>query len=271
MHSLLITGTDTETGKTVLTCALAAYWQTYRPQESLGILKPIQTGTGDNSTALDTAPLPVENAYGEREESALTQMENADATASLSRSQTLTDGELYHTLFELNQTLEEIAPLRFQTPVAPPVAAEREGRLVDLGKAWQAFSALQQQRQWVLVEALGGLGSPITHELTVADLARDWRLPTVLVVPVKLGAIAQAVANVALARSSGVHLKGIVLNCVNPCSDQEIADWTPIELIESLTNVPVLGIIPHLPNPTDHSKLAQVASDLDLERLIPGY
>lgn len=226
-NALLIAGTDTETGKTVLTCALAAYWQTYRPQESLGILKPIQTGTGDR--------------------------------------------ELYQTLFALGQTPDAIAPLHFQTPVAPPIAAEREGRAIDLGQAWQAFDTLRQQRQMVLVESLGGLGSPVTWELTVADLARDWQLPTVLVVPVKLGAIAQAVANVALARSSGVHLKGIVLNCIQPRSDQEIADWTPVGLIESLTNVPVLGIIPHIENPSDLTKLAQLASDLDLERLLGRY
>lgn len=222
---LLITSTDTETGKTVLTSALAAYLQTYRPQESLGILKPIQTGTGDR--------------------------------------------ELYQNLFNLQQSPEEITPLHFQTPVAPPVAAQREGREIDLGKAWAAFNTLRQQRQWVLVEALGGLGTPITHELTVADLARDWRLPTVLVVPVKLGAIAQAVANVALARSCGVQLQGIVLNCVKCCTDEEIADWAPVELIQSLTNIPILGILPHLANPNDISKLAQIASNLDLERLMP--
>jgi len=224
LNALLIAGTDTETGKTVLTSALAAYCQTYRPHESLGIFKPIQTGTGDC--------------------------------------------ELYQKLFDLKQTSEEITPLRFQTPVAPPIAAEQEGRLVDLGSVWQAFNALRQQRMRVLVEALGGLGSPITHELTVADLARDWRLPVVLVVPVKLGAIAQAVANVALARQSGVHLIGIVLNCVNSCSDQEIKNWTPVALIESLTNIPILGTIPHLADPTDRSKLAQVASNLDIERLL---
>jgi dethiobiotin synthetase len=178
------------------------------------------------------------------------------------------DRELYQKLFNLNQTPEEITPLHFKTPLAPPVAAEREGRLVNLSIVWQAFETLRQKRQLVLVEALGGLGSPVTHELTVADLARDWRLPVVLVVPVKLGAIAQAVANVALARQSGVHLKGIVLNCVQACSDEEIADWTPIDLIQSLTNVPVLGVLPHLADPTDLTKLAQVASNLDLERLL---
>ncbi|MGB7439928.1 MAG: AAA family ATPase, partial [Coleofasciculaceae cyanobacterium] len=101
-------------------------------------------------------------------------------------------------------------------------------------------------------------------------LARDWRLPTLLVVPVKLGAIAQAVANVALARQSGVLLKGIILNCSQPTSSEEMADLTPIDLIESLTNVPILGVLPHLAAPTDLTKLAQIASDLDIERIIPG-
>ncbi len=178
------------------------------------------------------------------------------------------DRELYMRLFSLNQSPEEMTPLYFRSPLAPPLAAEREGRDVELGLVWQAFATLRQ-RDWVLVEALGGLGSPVTYEITVADLARDWGLPTVLVVPVRLGAIAQSVANIALARSTRLHLKGIVLNCVQPCSDQEIADWTPIDLIQSLTNTPVLGVIPHLDDVTDLNKLAQVASNLDIERLLP--
>ncbi len=222
-QTLLITGTNTDAGKTVLTTALAAYWQTYYPQKRLGIFKPIQTGTGD--------------------------------------------WEHYHQQFNLDQTPQDITPLKFKHPVAPPVAAEREGRPIELKVVWQALNRLQGQRDVVLVEGLGGLGSPVTHELTVADIARDWKLPSVIVVPVALGAIAQTVATVALARQSGVHLKGIVLNCVQPRSAEEIADWTPIELIESLTQVPILGILPHLADPTDLSKLAQVASELEIERL----
>lgn len=224
LNSLLITATDTEAGKTVLTTALAAYWQKYYPQHSWGIMKPIQSGIGDR--------------------------------------------EWYQNLFALEQSPEEITPLYFQAPLAPPIAAARENRQVDLALVWQALSKLRSQRDFVLVEALGGLGSPVTEELTVADLAAEWRLPTVLVVPVRLGAIASAVANVALARQSRVHLVGIVLNCVQPRSDAEIADWTPPELIQSLTNTPVLGCLPYVDNPTDLEKLAQIASDLDLERLM---
>ncbi|MBD2727398.1 ATP-dependent dethiobiotin synthetase BioD [Nostoc sp. FACHB-892] len=223
LNTLLITGTDTEAGKTVLTTALAAYWQKYYPQRSWGIMKPIQSGIGDR--------------------------------------------EWYEKLFALEQSSEEITPLYFQAPLAPPIAAARENRQVDLAVVWQALSKLRSQRDFLLIEALGGLGSPVTEELTVADLAGEWRLPTVLVVPVRLGAIAQAVANVALARQSRVNLKGIVLNCIQPRTDAEIADWTPQRLIQSLTNTPVLGCLPYLDNLTDLDKLAQVASDLDWETL----
>ncbi|MCC5626260.1 dethiobiotin synthase [Nostoc sp. CHAB 5715] len=223
LNTLLITGTDTEAGKTVLTTALAAYWQKYYPQRSWGIMKPIQSGIGDR--------------------------------------------EWYQKLFTLGQSSEEITPLYFQAPLAPPIAAAQENRQVDLAVVWQALSKLRSQRDFLLVEALGGLGSPVTEELTVADLAGEWRLPTVLVVPVRLGAIAQAVANVALARQSRINLKGIVLNCVQPRTDAEIADWTPQQLIQSLTNTPVLGCLPYLDNLTDLDKLAQVASDLDWETL----
>jgi len=177
------------------------------------------------------------------------------------------DRELYSHLFSVPQ--EDITPLYFEAPLAPPLAAEREGQRVELEKAWQTFEAKRLKYDWVLVEAVGGLGSPVTFETTVADLAWDWRLPAVLVVPVKLGAIGQVVANVALARMSRVHLKGIVLNCVQPCSEEDIANWAPANLIQSLTSVPVLGLIPHLPDPTNLEKLIQVASNLELERFMP--
>lgn len=224
MNALLITATDTEAGKTVLTTALAAYLQKY--QSRWGIMKLIQAGVGDR--------------------------------------------ELYARLFPLNQSIEEINPLYFDAPLAPPIAAAKEGRGVDLGVVWQALEKLRSTREWVLVEALGGLGSPVTNEFTVADLAALWRLPTILVVPVKLGAISQAVANVALAKMTGVRLVGIVLNCGQFHTPEEINDLTPKDLIQSLTNVPVLGCMPYLDNPTDLDKLAEVAANLDLEVLMPG-
>lgn len=224
MTTLLITGTDTEVGKTVVTAALAAYWEKYHFNQPLGLMKLLQTEVGDY--------------------------------------------QYYQRLFADFALVQIVNPLSFQTPIAPPIAAQREGRVIPLEKVWQDLTSLQQMSDFVLVEGLGGLGSPITWELTVADLAREWRLSTVLVVPVKLGAIAQTVANVALARQGNVKLKGIILNCSESVSERELTNVIPIELIQQLTGVRVLGIIPYLSDINDINKLAKVSSNLDLEHLL---
>lgn len=225
MASLLIAGTNTDSGKTILTSALIAYWQQYCWAYKLGVCKPVQSGVGDR--------------------------------------------EFYRRVFDLKQTDEQLNPLWYKTPIAPPLAAALEGAQVDLAKAWQVFSQLESEKDWVLVEGAGGLGSPITAELTIADLAYQWRMPVVLVVPVKLGTIADAVANVALAEKAKVEIKGIVLNCAMPMTQGQLENWAPIDMIESLVRVPVLGVLPYLKQIKDVEALSDAAAQLDLERLMP--
>ncbi|GAB4543203.1 MAG: dethiobiotin synthase [Pleurocapsa sp.] len=227
MKSLLIAGTDTDVGKTFVTISLVAYWQQYKLNRernevhSLGLLKLLQTGTGDR--------------------------------------------EIYQELFGDVDFIEVNTPICFDAPLAPPIAAAKEGKTIDLGKIWQTLSSSQQQHDLVLVEALGGLGSPVTAELTVAHIAADWRLPTILVVPVRLGAIAQAVANVALARSFKINLKGIILSCAEPKTSEELTNFTPIDLIQSLTQVPILGVLPYIEDIKEQDKLAKLASGWEVE------
>jgi dethiobiotin synthetase len=227
MNSLLIAGTDTNTGKTVTTVILASYWCKYCVDSKLGIFKLMQTGVGD--------------------------------------------WELYQRLFESIPNIEVAVPMRFAAPLAPPIAAAKENRSIELGIVWQTLQNLQQQKDFVLVEALGGLGSPVTEELTVADLASDWRLPTVLVVPVKLGAIAQTVANVALARSLNIDLRGIILNCLDRDAEDSLEDLTPVSLIQSLTQIPVIGILPNAIDLEDKDKLVSIAANWDLELILPRF
>lgn len=226
MSGLLITATDTECGKTVLTCALIAYWQRYCAARQLGVLKPVQAGVGDR--------------------------------------------ELFQQLFSLEQSLEALNPVFYQAPLAPPIAAALENTTVDLAPAWQRYVVLQQHCDWVLVEGLGGLGSPVTDELTVADLAADWRLPVVLVVPVKLGAIAATVANVALARQHQLKLQGIVLNCTTPDAENTLDQLTPPDLLSNLTRIPVLGVLPYFQDPQNLDQLSSAARELTLEAIMPG-
>ncbi|MEA5465626.1 dethiobiotin synthase [Leptothoe sp. PORK10 BA2] len=226
MSGLLIAATDTDCGKTVLTCALMAYWRQYCASRRLGVLKPIQSGRGDR--------------------------------------------ELFQQLFDLEQSLEELNPVFYQAPLAPPIAAALEHRTVDLAPAWHRYVTLGQQCDWVLVEGLGGLGSPVTDEMTVADLAADWRLPVVLVVPVKLGAIANAVANVALARQHQLQLQGIVLNCSTPDAEKNLEHLAPPAMLSNLTRIPILGVLPYFKDPTDLEQLSSAARQLTLEAIMPA-
>jgi dethiobiotin synthetase len=172
------------------------------------------------------------------------------------------DRELYQKLFQLDQSPAELNPLYFEAPIAPPLAAAKSGAAIDLAKVWHHLQQLQQRCDQVLIEGLGGLGTPVTAELTLADLAREWRLPTVLVVPVKLGAIGQAVAHVALAQHTGVNLRGLILNCIQPTTAQEIADWAPADLIMNLTRQPIWGCLPYLPHTQNIKDLATAGENL---------
>jgi dethiobiotin synthetase len=226
--ALMIVGTDTDVGKTVLTSALVAYWLQYRARESLGLLKPLQTGLGDREHYLKLFP-------------------------------------------DLGLRPEELTPQQFDAPLAPPLAAQMQDDRVSLERLWKAFVHLRQGKSFVLVESLGGLGSPVTHESTVADLASDWQVPVVLVVPVKLGSIGQAVASIALARQNRLQVKGIVLSCIAPTSADQIEAWANPALITSLSATPVLGVLPYLEDACDRTQLAKAASALDLELLLPGF
>lgn len=236
METLLIAGTDTDAGKTCVTIALAAYWQKYR------------FGNHTNN------------------------IKQRDRLGIFKLLQTgIGDMELYDRLFVEEEFIETIAPLRLADPLAPPIAAAKEGIKIELHKIWQSLNSFKQQQDFIFVEALGGLGSPVTCELTVAHIAADWRLPTILVVPVKLGAISHAVTNVAFARSLNLDLRGIILNCSNPQAQSNLNDLTPVDLIGFLTQVPILGVLPYIDDLSDRDKLAQTVSNWDLELMLPQY
>lgn len=177
------------------------------------------------------------------------------------------DREYYHHHLALHQSPDEICPQYFATPLAVPLAADREGRRVDLGLLWQSYQKLRAKYQILLIEGTGGIGSPITWEYTGADLARDWHLPTVLVVPVRLGSMTQAVSSCALARENAVDLRGIIFNCVQPYTEEEIYDFIAPDRLSILTRVPILGVVPCLETLNNREELKLLVAGLDLTPL----
>ncbi len=178
--ALLISGTDTEVGKTKIACDLAQALT--KRGIRVGVMKPAETGC--------------EFRDG--------QYEPVDALALRAASGCQTP-------------LEIICPYRYRAPLAPAAAAEIEGAAPpDLAVVQRCFAVLADDHEIVLVEGAGGLAVPISWETNYADLAVRLELSVMLVVANRLGCINSAVLSIEYAELRGARVCGYVLNDARP-------------------------------------------------------
>lgn len=138
--------------------------------------------------------------------------------------------------------LEFVCPQRFVAPLAPPVAARQEGRQVDPQLLRTGLQYWLQRSEIVLVEGVGGLFSPISHQDLVADLAADLGFPLLIVSRNVLGTINHTLLTIAAAGSfrRPLPVAGIILNHPEQPADDESLATNAEELIK-WTNVPILA------------------------------
>jgi dethiobiotin synthetase len=107
------------------------------------------------------------------------------------------------------------SPWRFAAPLAPDLAAAREGRsltLVELVDWCRARLVEAEDGEIVVIEGVGGLMSPITEAATGLDWLKSQEIPALLVSGSYLGAISHALTAVETLRAHGVPLVGIVVS-----------------------------------------------------------
>jgi dethiobiotin synthetase len=233
-QSLFITGTDTGVGKTTVACGIAAALggRGYR----VGVCKPAETGC---------SPGP----EGRRQPS-----------------------DALHLRFfsDCQASLDAICPYVLSAPLAPAVAAGLEGVPIDIGKMLRGYNTLADSHDVTLIEGAGGLMVPLTTTETFAHLALRLRVPVVVVVGSRLGAINHALLTVRYARAVGLRVAGYVVNFLDPEPDH--AATSNVAVLEAWLGPP-LGVVPHLADlaPTEavRSRLAaDFARYLDLDRLL---
>lgn len=103
------------------------------------------------------------------------------------------------------QTLAAISPWRFAAPLAPPMAAALEGRLLPLAPLAEACRAwlVTSTADLALVEGVGGLMSPIADHATCLDLVLALDAPVLLVGGAYLGAISHTLTALDVLKSRG--------------------------------------------------------------------
>ncbi len=123
--------------------------------------------------------------------------------------------------------LEQVCPQRFVAPLAPHLAALKEGKKLDSKLLRSGLDDWRERSDFLLIEGAGGLMSPMSDTEYVADLARDFGYPLLIVARNQIGVINQTLQTLIAARTigEGLPVAGIVLNrATPPDSDPSVPD-----------------------------------------------
>jgi len=223
MSAYFVTSTGTDIGKTFVTAGLIRYLR--QSGQPVAALKPIVSGY-DPSVVETSDPAVLLRALG-RPVSA--------------------------------EEIAAIAPFRFRAPLAPDVAAAREGRSVDFDALIEfTRNAIAQTMGMVFVEGIGGIMVTLDARRTVVDWMAALSLPVILVVGSYLGTIGHTLTALDVLRPRKLSVAAIVVS-------ESTRDAVPLEdTIASIagfaTDAPVIGL-PRLPGGlTEHPAFARLAS-----------
>jgi dethiobiotin synthetase len=203
IKGIFITGTDTGVGKTFVSAGIA---RALRARGiGVGVMKPAETGCRSRDGKL----LPAD---------AMTLMRSA----------------------EVSDPLDLINPYRFRAPLAPMVAAQQEGRTIDLRKIKEAFRHLAKKHEFLIVEGAGGIMVPLTSRTSYLDLVAELRLPVLIIARPGLGTINHTLLTIMALAARRVPIAGTVFNHSTE-RRQGPAERTNPTVIEYLSGMPVLG------------------------------
>ena len=177
-QAFFITGTDTGIGKTYVACQLIRQYvaQGYRV---VG-MKPVAAGCE-----------LVDGKWVNEDVRLLTEASNVDAPLQL------------------------VNPYCFNPPIAPHIAAEQEGVDIQLDVIAQAYQALAELADIVVVEGAGGLLVPLNAQHTIADLIAYLNIPVLFVVGMRLGCINHALLTMEVMQARGLNVSAWVANPID--------------------------------------------------------
>ena len=207
IRGIFITGTDTGVGKTFVGAGLATALR--EKGIGVGVMKPAETGCLLRNGVL----VP------------------SDALKLIKAG-------------EVDDPLDLVNPYRFRDPLAPAIAAAREGKRINIRRIVSAFHALARKHTCMLVEGAGGIMVPLTASYQYLDLARALNMPVLVVARPGLGTINHTLLTVMALRSRRLRIAGIVINHRSK-KRPGLAERAGLRAIERLSGAPIIGHIRH--------------------------
>jgi len=152
-----------------------------------------------------------------------------------------------------------INPVALREPLSPHLAARLERVTIAMPPLRAAFDHLRASHDTVVVEGVGGWMVPLAPGLLASAIPRQWALPVVLVVGLRLGCLNHALLSARAIRADGCHLVGWIGNRIDPAM---AAVEDNLETLRKMLPAPCLGVLPYGLDP------AQAAERLDVSALI---
>jgi len=214
--SYFVTGTDTGVGKTLVSCALLHAFAAQGKR--VAGFKPVAAGCDED---------------GQND-----------------------DGKRLRAAGNVQASYEQINPYCFHHAIAPHLAARMSGVAIEFPRILLTYRELAARADTVIVEGVGGFCVPLNDRQDSADLARQFGLPVILVVGMRLGCINHALLTVRAIADQQLECAGWVANVPDgamPALQENIA------ALRERIAAPLLGVIPHMAEPDE-----QAAQYLDL-------
>lgn len=209
-HCYFVTGTDTEVGKTFISCAILQ--QANQQGLTTAAYKPVAAG----------CELCAE---GLRNEDAL----------------------LLQQASSLSLSYDKINPVALAPAVAPHLAALKADVSLSLDRITSGYQHLVSKRaDLTLVEGAGGWRLPLDKNYYLSDFVIEQRLGVILVVGIRLGCLNHALLTAEAINHDGLKLVGWVANQLDmsmPYRQENIDD------LKSRIDAPFFGQVPQVETP----------------------
>ena len=205
-NSFFITGTDTNIGKTEITCG---FIQFFKNKEKIVFgMKPVAAGTD-----------------------------------YINHQKINEDVHKFKTLNSQNKSIEIINPYSFDEAIAPHIASKKEKEEISFSEIKRNFFLLQKECDYLFVEGAGGYKVPLAEDKSIPDLIDYLNIPIILVVGIRLGCINHTMLTVESIKTNNQNLFGWVANCID--ADMSEVDENINYLINNISE-PFMGKVPFL-------------------------
>jgi dethiobiotin synthetase len=218
-NGFFVAGTDTGVGKTELACGLLRAFAA-RGLRAVG-MKPVAAGARRIGAQLRSADVR-----------ALERAANTRAPRRL------------------------INPYVFAAPVAPHIAADRDGVDIRFSEIERAYRLLAARVDLVVVEGVGGLLVPLDDAHDTADIVQRLRLPVVLVVGMRLGCLSHAALTATAIAARGLELAGWIANRIDPHMREYRAN---VAALESRLAAPLIAQVAYRSRPSERAQAIDLA------------